>query len=92
MVQTVVNIQELYAKALVVNRAKLRKAQASCDIVGAEETLRSAFFTDVRELLAALREEMGVPTDPLDALRRSGYEKRRASERKSNVGEGTSYA
>ena len=92
MVQTVVNIQALYAKALLVDRARLRKAQAACDIVGAEETLRAAFFTDVGPLLCAVREEMRVPRDPLKTLRASGYEAKRARERRSDRGEGSSYA
>ena len=92
MVQTVVNLQELYAKALLVNRAQLRKAQAARDIVGAEETLRAAFFADVRPMLGALREEMGCPRDPLAALRSSGYEARRAKERRSDAAADSSYA
>ena len=92
MVQTVVNIEELYAKALIVDRAALRKAQRACDVVGAEETLRAAFFTGVRELLGAVREEMRVPRDPLAALRASGYEAKRATERRSDRGEGSNYA
>jgi len=92
MVQSVVAIQALYAKALLVNRKALAEAQAACDIVGATECLRGAFFTDVQPLLAEVREEMGVPVDPLAALRASGYTAQRAAERKSDSGEGTRYA
>ncbi|HUU43300.1 MAG TPA: TIM barrel protein [Planctomycetota bacterium] len=92
MVQTVVTIQALHAKALLVNRKALAEAQAKGDIVLAEECLRSAFFTDVTPLLAEVRETMGVPTDPLGALRASGVIEKRAKERRADAGAGTSYA
>src|SRR6476619_3317308 len=43
MIQTVTTAQELYAKACLVDRAKLADAQARMNIVDAEETLRAAF-------------------------------------------------
>jgi len=92
MVQTVVSLQELYAKALVVDRAKLAAAQEKTDIVGAEECLKRAFFTDVTGLLAETRESMGAAPDPLAALRESGYCEKRAAERKADEGAGASYA
>jgi len=92
MVQTVVNIQTLYAKALLVNREKLAAAQAANDIVSAEECLRSAFFADVEPLLLEVRETLGVPTYPLDELRLSGYTDKQAAKRRADVGEGTHYA
>jgi L-rhamnose isomerase / sugar isomerase len=92
MVQTVVNLQELYAKALVIDRRKLAAAQESGDIVGAEECLKRAFFTDVSGLLAETRESMGASPDPLAALRSSDYSQKRAAERKADQGAGASYA
>ena len=41
----------------------------------------NAYNTDVRLLLAGIREEIGLDADPLDAYRRSGYAERIASER-----------
>ena len=84
MVQSVTNIHQLYAKALLVNRQKLHAAQAAGDIVAAEETLRRAFFANTGPLLEEVREQMGVPVDPLDALRRSGIVAKRAAQRKAN--------
>ena len=55
MIQTVMTAQELYAKACLVDRDKLRDAQARMNVVDAEECLRTAFFTDVRPLLAEWR-------------------------------------
>jgi L-rhamnose isomerase/sugar isomerase len=92
MVQTVVTLQQLYAKALLVDRKKLAAAQANCDLVAAEETLRAAFFADVTGLLAEVREDMGAAADPLAALRKSKYVEKRGAERKADRGQGSSYA
>ncbi|PQV64201.1 L-rhamnose isomerase / sugar isomerase [Abditibacterium utsteinense] len=81
MLQTVVTAQELYLKACLVNREKLAKFQAERDIVGAEETLRAAFYTDVQPILQAWRESKGLPVNPLQTLRESQEIARRAQER-----------
>jgi L-rhamnose isomerase/sugar isomerase len=92
MVQTVVSLQELYAKALLVDRARLSASREAGDIVASEECLKRAFFTDVTGLLAEVRESMGAPADPLAALRESGYEAERAAEREADQAAGSSYA
>lgn len=81
MVQTVVTAQELWLKAAILDRAHLAELQDQCDLVAAEELFRSAFFADVKPLLLAWREERGLPADPLQELRRSGYMERIAQER-----------
>jgi L-rhamnose isomerase/sugar isomerase len=81
MIQTVTTAQELYAKACLVDRKKLRDAQSRMNIVDAEETLRGAFFTDVRPLLSEWRKRHNLDADPLAAYRASGYESRVARER-----------
>jgi L-rhamnose isomerase/sugar isomerase len=73
MIQTVTTAQELYAKACLVDREKLSKAQATRNIVDAEETLRKAFYTDVRPLLETWRVERHLAPNPLKAYRASGY-------------------
>lgn len=83
MIQSVVNVQEAYARALLVDRQKLAEAQLTGDVVTAEETLLDAYRTDVRPLLAAVREEMGLAPDPLAAYRASGYYERILAERHS---------
>lgn len=83
MLQTVTTAQELFAKACLVDRQKLRDAQARRDIVTAEECLRSAFFTDVRPMLADWRKAHNLAPDPLAAYRASGYEAKVAAERES---------
>jgi L-rhamnose isomerase/sugar isomerase len=81
MIQTVTTVQELFAKALLVDLDRLDAARASDDIVAAEECLKSAFATDVRGELAAWRASRGLPGDPLAAHRASGYAARAAAAR-----------
>ncbi len=69
MVLSVLNVQTAYAKALLVDRAALAERQAAGDVLGAHTILRDAYETDVRPLLAASREELGRPADPLCVLR-----------------------
>ena len=93
MLQTVLTAQELYAKACLVDHAKLAELQRECRLVEAEECLRSAFWTDVRPALRQWRRERGLTEDPLQALRDSGYIERAAAERGSkNKSAVSSYA
>ena len=73
MIQTVTFIQSAYARALLVDREALLKAQTAEDTVGSESILQEAFVTDVRPLLSQVREEMGLHPEPLVAYRESGY-------------------
>jgi len=81
MVQSVINVQVAYAKALIVNRTALSERQAEHDVLGAHRVLMDAFETDVRPLLAQVRQEMGLHPDPIAALHESGYEQKIAAER-----------
>jgi L-rhamnose isomerase/sugar isomerase len=73
MVQTVVMAQELFAKAALVDHERLAGLQQSCDLVEAEETLRGAFWTDVRPMVKEWRQARKLPAEPLAALKESGY-------------------
>lgn len=73
MIRSVLNIQTAYAKALLVNHDKLRRAQETNDVMAAEAAVREAFETDVQPLLEAVREEMGLQPDPMKAYIKSGY-------------------
>ena len=73
MVLSVVNLQEAYAKALLVDRAALREAQRAGDVLGGHERLLRAYQTDVRPLCGRVRETLGAAADPIAALRGSGY-------------------
>ena len=83
MIQTVTTAQELYAKACLVDRAKLQDAQAQRNIVDAEECLRAAFYTDVKPLLAQWRSGHGLAVDPMAAYRASGYVEKITVEREA---------
>ena len=81
MIQSVLNVQTAYTKALLVDRAALRQAQEAGDVLGAYRVLQSAYETDVRSLLAEVRERQGLHPDPIAAFRASGYAGRVARER-----------
>ena len=83
MVLSVVNLQEAYAKALLVDRAALRAAQEAGDVLGAHEVLLDAYRTDVRPLCARVRGALGAAPDPIAELRGSGYAERMARERET---------
>jgi L-rhamnose isomerase/sugar isomerase len=84
MVLSVVNLQEAYAKALLVDREALRAAQESGDVLGGHEVLLDAFNSDVRPACAAARAALGAAEDPIKTLRESGYARRVAAERESH--------
>jgi len=69
MIQSVVNIQTAYAKALLVDPPELERLQAEGDVLGAHRVLLDAYETDVRPILLELRSELGVPADPFEAYR-----------------------
>jgi len=81
MVLSVVNLQEAYAKALLVDADALRAAQEAGDVLAGHELLLDAYRTDVRPLCAAARTAAGGAEDPVAALRGSGYAARMAAER-----------
>ena len=78
MVLSVLNIQEAYAKALLVDRVALRASQANGDILGAHRLLLDVFATDVRELCAGARLSVGAEADPMAAVRALDHARRRA--------------
>jgi L-rhamnose isomerase/sugar isomerase len=81
MIQSVVNIQAAYAKALLVDGERLSAAQAEGDVLGAHRVLVDAFETDVRPLLRELRDGLGLAPDPVEAFRAGGYAEQRSAER-----------
>jgi L-rhamnose isomerase/sugar isomerase len=72
-IRSVMNVQEATAKALLTDTEALATAQRSGDVLGANAALMDAYNTDVRPLLAALREDMGLDPDPVAAYHRSDY-------------------
>jgi L-rhamnose isomerase/sugar isomerase len=73
MIQSAVHLQEAYAKALLVDRPKLARAQDENRIIDAEEVIRAAWTADVKPLLEVARLTKGLDPDPLGAYRRCGY-------------------
>lgn len=88
MIRSVMNLQEAYAKALLVDIDVLRAAQDTGDVLEANAILRDAYDTDVREVLAELREARGLPRDPYRAYVASGEDRERAAARVGGVAAG----
>jgi L-rhamnose isomerase/sugar isomerase len=80
-IRSVLNVEQALAKALLVDRDALARAQRAGDVLGAHEILTDAYETDVRTRLADRREERGLPRNPLRAFAESGYAQRVADER-----------
>ena len=80
-IRSVLNVQEMTARALLVDADALQAAQDRGDVLGANGILMDAFYTDVRPLLAEWRASRGLPADPMTAFAESGYLARIAEER-----------
>ncbi|MCW2813348.1 MAG: rhaI [Nocardioides sp.] len=74
-IRSVLNVQEMTARALLIDRDALTAAQEAGDVLGAHEVYMDAFSTDVRPALAAWREERGLPGSPMRAYAESGYQR-----------------
>src|ERR671923_1514040 len=81
LVLSVLNLQEAYAKALLVDRDALAEAQQAGDVLAGHRLLLAAFQTDVRPECAAARVQTGAAEDPIGELRASRYAEDRAAER-----------
>jgi L-rhamnose isomerase / sugar isomerase len=80
-IRSVMNVQEATAKALLVDTEALGAAQQAGDVLAANTVLMDAYATDVRPLLADVRQEQGLDQDPMAAYARSGYAERIVTER-----------
>jgi len=80
-IRSVLNVQEMTARALLADRAALTAAQEAEDVLGANAVLMDAFYTDVRPDLAASRGSRGLPADPMRAYAASGYQQQIEEER-----------
>jgi len=93
MIQTVTTAMELYAKAALVDHEKLAGCQTRCALVDAETCLKDAFSSDVRPAIREWAQSKGLPADPMDAFRQSGYLERITAERGAkNMAAVSSYA
>lgn len=80
-IRSVLNVQEMTARALLVDTAALAAAQESGDVLGANAIVMDAFYTDVRPALAQWRADRGLPGDPMAAFAASGYQETINAER-----------
>ncbi|ALG30530.1 rhamnose isomerase [Glutamicibacter halophytocola] len=84
-IRSVLNVQEMTARALLIDRVALTEAQISGDVLAANEIFMNAFYTDIRSELEAWRAERGLPADPMAAFRSSDYQNRIEAERVGGV-------
>lgn len=84
-IRSVLNVQEMTARALLVDTDALRAAQVSGDVLEANRIFMDAFYTDVRPALAEWRESRGLAADPMVAFAESGYLAKIAEERVGGV-------
>jgi len=80
-IRSITNVQEAVAKALLVDRVELKKAQLDGNVLAANDILMDAYNTDVRPLLGEMRTELGLAADPMKAYLASGYGAKIAAER-----------
>ncbi|MBO3102045.1 L-rhamnose isomerase [Cellulomonas fengjieae] len=80
-IRSVMNVQEATAKALLVDADALVEAQTAGDVLGAHGVVMDAYNTDVRPLLAQLRQSQGLDPDPIAAYKASGYAEKIVAER-----------
>ena len=75
-IRSVLNVQEMTARALLVDRTALAEAEQAGDVLGGNAVLMDAFYTDVRGDLAEWRVGRGLPADPVAAYRAGGHGER----------------
>ncbi|WP_449283394.1 L-rhamnose isomerase [Leucobacter sp.] len=80
-IRSVLNVQEMTARALLLDGDALAAARAENDVLAANEIFMDAFYTDVRPALAEWRESRGLPADPMRAYAESGYQQRIEADR-----------
>ncbi|MDF3281550.1 L-rhamnose isomerase [Gordonia sp. N1V] len=80
-IRSVINVEEMTARALSIDTEALTAAQDAGDVLGANAVFMDAFYTDVRPMLAQRRTERGLPADPMRAFAQSGYAEQIAADR-----------
>ncbi len=80
-IRSVLNVQEMTARALLLDTAALDQARQAGDVLLANQIFMDAFYTDVRADLARWRESRGLPADPMSAYLTSGYQEQIEADR-----------
>ncbi|MFJ2757451.1 L-rhamnose isomerase [Nocardioides sp. NPDC087217] len=73
-IRSVLNVQEMSARALLLDTDALTAAQEDGDVLLANEIFMDAFYTDVRADLGGWREDRGLAANPMRAYLASGYQ------------------
>ena len=81
LLQSVEAILIAYAQAMIVDRAKLKAAQAQNDVAICQEILQDAFRTDVRPLVRESRLRANAALDPIGLFRSSKARERLIEQR-----------
>jgi L-rhamnose isomerase/sugar isomerase len=81
LIQALEGISQAYAKALLVDREKLKNLQLDGDVVGAQEVLQDAYLTDVRPMVREARVQSGGEIDPLAYYRRENIREKLIAQR-----------
>jgi L-rhamnose isomerase/sugar isomerase len=80
-IRSVLNVQEMTARALLLDGEALAAARSEGDVLLANEIFMDAFYTDVRRDLADWRESRGLPAAPMRAYLASGYQEQIEADR-----------
>ena len=80
-IRSVLTVQEMTARALLVDQEALAQAQAAGEVLAANQVVMDAFYTDVRDDLADWRVQRGLPEDPMAAYLASGYQQQIETDR-----------
>lgn len=83
LINSTIEVQRAHIKAQLVQRQALYEYQDSNDALMANNTLKSAFNTDVTPILAMARLRCGGAIDPIGVYRKSEYRKQLVSKRPS---------
>ena len=83
IINSSVEVQRSYLKALLVNREKLQGYQDENDALMASNELKLAYNTDVSPILAMYRMRAGGAIDPIATYRSANYRKNLESARPS---------
>jgi L-rhamnose isomerase/sugar isomerase len=81
LMNSAVEVQRSFAKALLVDREALYGYQESNDALMAANTLKAAYNTDVSPILAMARKRSGGAIDPIATYRAADYRRKLAGER-----------
>jgi len=84
LINSAIEVQRSYVKALIVDRVALDAYQQDNDAMMASSVLKAAFNLDVSPILAMARHRNGGAINPIAAYRKSGYRRKVAEARPSN--------